>query len=345
MFFATSERAISNTVYYITDRNYVGGNTRFGTERALGGLVSFGSIDYDPHSGNINADSGAPIASCNIAAMTPSCSTFLSRIVDAVEQSPTQRLLIYVHGFNNTFQAALQDAIMFDRFVNDGGIVVFFSWPSKGTLQKYLDDETQATWSAPHFSFILKSILDSMNGRTTDVISHSLGSRLIAQALFEESLRHHAGDPTRVQQVIFHAADIDRDTLEQYIEAFASTVGHVTMYTSSHDLAMMLSERLHGHARGGQAGTELLTGATYDTIDASYVPRQDGACHDYKADPIALGDMRELLSKGTPIYERANEIKVRRPDAKQYYELYDPSKPKVPCRGSLWRELIDYFHI
>ena len=56
-------------------------------------------------------------------------------------------MLIYVHGFNQTFETAALDAARLSEGIRFRGDTMLFSWPSKASLFDYGYDRESAMWS------------------------------------------------------------------------------------------------------------------------------------------------------------------------------------------------------
>jgi hypothetical protein len=63
------------------------------------------------------------------------------------EPGGTRDVLIYVHGFNQTFESAALDAARISDGIRFRGDTMVFSWPSKANLFDYGYDRESAMWS------------------------------------------------------------------------------------------------------------------------------------------------------------------------------------------------------
>ena len=64
-------------------------------------------------------------------------------------------MLIYVHGFNQTFETAALDAARLSDGIRFHGETMVFSWPSKAGLFDYAYDRDSAMWSRDAFERVL----------------------------------------------------------------------------------------------------------------------------------------------------------------------------------------------
>ena len=59
----------------------------------------------------------------------------------------TRDVLLYVHGFNSSFETAALDAARLSDALKFRGDTVLFSWPSRDSVFDYLADRESALWS------------------------------------------------------------------------------------------------------------------------------------------------------------------------------------------------------
>ncbi len=78
------------------------------------------------------------------------------RVADLLGQWTSARdVLIYVHGFNQTFEGAALDAAHLSDNIKFRGETMVFSWPSRAKLLDYAYDRESAMWSRDAFSISL----------------------------------------------------------------------------------------------------------------------------------------------------------------------------------------------
>jgi esterase/lipase superfamily enzyme len=94
----------------------------------------------------------------------------------------------------------------------------------------------------------------------------------------------------KIKAIILAAPDIDAEVfLRDIVPAMTRSGRPITLYASSEDKALKLSERLHAYPRAGDAGAGLVIVPGIETVDASKVAT--GLIgHSY------FGDTRSILS-------------------------------------------------
>jgi esterase/lipase superfamily enzyme len=203
-----------------------------------------------------------------------------------------------------TFEDAARRAAQLAYDLHFEGVPAFYSWPSEGSLTKYLVDANNATWAEPHFRDFLKILRDELGADTVHVIAHSMGNRLLANTLAALSSGTTAGE-ARLRQIVFAAPDMDADTFRHVAGAFANKAERLTLYASSGDHALAASQRIQKYPRAGQSGLDLVIVPTVDTLDASAV-KTEFLGHSYFGDSDSiLSDLFYLIRNGTAPSDRA----------------------------------------
>jgi esterase/lipase superfamily enzyme len=179
-------------------------------------------------------------------------------------------VLIYVHGFNQTFETAALDAARLTDGIRFRGQTMVFSWPSKAELLDYAYDRDSAMWSRDAFERVLSSIVSAPGSRRVHIIAHSMGTMLTLESL--RQLYAHYGDTVtgRIGAVVFAAPDIDMDVFSAAISRIGPLAGKITVITATNDRALELSGRLAGGmTRVGAAEKAAIEQFGVRVIDAS----------------------------------------------------------------------------
>ena len=168
------------------------------------------------------------------------------------------RVLLYVHGYRETFETTSKDAAQIARMTGFDGPIVEYSWPSQGEVLKYAVDETNMYHDVRNFRDFLRSLADKPWVKEIVIVSHSLGARLVIPAIGSaDRLSRRAERTGNISNVILASPDVDRETFERDIveEVLAPDrveLGRrITVYTSLKDKALALSRALHGYPRLG----------------------------------------------------------------------------------------------
>jgi esterase/lipase superfamily enzyme len=216
--------------------------------------------------------------------------------------APGRNLLVFIHGFANTFEDAITRAAFNREFLAASGdpaldtTVACFSWPSLGRLLDfpvpdgaYRQDQKMATLSGVHLmSFFanLEAILRAarMNGLRTYLLAHSMGN-LALQSAVENWFLHGNGNAHLFDAAVLAAADCRFDAFEEPgltgLSGLRLLVPRIAVYDSAADKILKISYGLNGIFRLGQAGPKdgedqiIYPPAIYRGFDATAVSDYD----------------------------------------------------------------------
>lgn len=249
---------------------------------------------------------------------------FVDRAREWVGQTRQAEVLIYVHGFNVTFDDAARRAAQLWWDLEVDAVPMMYSWPSRGTSAPadYIRDRNDAEWAVTDFLRFLELVRQQAGAERVHVIAHSTGGWLLAHALATLDIAERRSPV--VTNAIFAAADIDTQSFLRLSQSLPQTAEHVTLYASAYDRALQCSQQLHGYARLGQGGDHLLSldAPWCDAIDASPVTSYLFALnHSYYAQSDSLlDDLRFLIRDRVPASERPRLVPSDEP-ANPFYVL------------------------
>ena len=179
-------------------------------------------------------------------------------------------VLIYVHGFNQTFETAALDAAQLSDAIKFRGRTMVFSWPSKAGLFDYAYDRDSAMFSRDDFEHVLSSIVSAPNASRVHIVAHSMGTMLALESLRQLYARYGDTVNGRIGAVVFAAPDIDMDVFSSAITRIGPLAGKITVIASTNDRALALSGRLAGGmTRVGAAEKAAIERLGVRVIDAS----------------------------------------------------------------------------
>ncbi len=228
----------------------------------------------------------------------------LSRLSQAVAASKEKTLLIYVHGFNVTFNEAARGIGQIANDLDFKGCSLFFSWPSQGNVSGYVDDEATILWAEKDLVKLLDEVALNSGSKSIYLMGHSMGTRVLTRA-FLELIQKKPDQKVHFKSLILTAPDIDAETFKRDIgPALAESGVRVTLYVSSKDKALKLSKRLHKFKRAGDSNDGALIIPGIETVDASNV--DTGVLgHSYHCDSrTVLSDIYYILNKDLKADER-----------------------------------------
>jgi esterase/lipase superfamily enzyme len=179
-------------------------------------------------------------------------------------------VLLYVHGFNQTFEAAALDAARLSNGIGFHGETMVFSWPSKAKLFDYGYDRESAMWSRDALEQVLSGLITSPSVGRVHIVAHSVGTMLTLEAIRQIYDRHGGVVVERIGTVVFASPDIDMDVFSSSVQRIGPLASKITVITSTHDRALAVSRLLAGGiTRVGEAEQDQLKRLGLHVIDAS----------------------------------------------------------------------------
>lgn len=255
-------------------------------------------------------------------------------IARRLSMTPKKEMLIYVHGYNNTFAEAAYDLAELWHFTGREGVPLLYTWPAGfGGLTGYAYDRESGEFTVFHLKQLLRALSRMPEIERIHLLAHSRGTDVTLSAvreLFIEALARGI-EPRRnyrIENLIMAAPDVDMEVLGQraIAEGIGQGVGLVTIYTSQGDRAIQLAEKLFGGLRRlGRAGEGSLPSYAVklaeQAVNVSVVEnrsRRGLIGHAYfTSDPAASSDLILV-------------IRDRRPPGKEH------GRPLIPADVNLW---------
>ncbi len=325
---ATETVARTVSLYYATDRETVSrepGNVVYGWRRGYGEEgrpFELGVCRIEiKRQRNHDKVSPLPRHSSELVRIVSTSRLQRQRFYDRVRErmwyAGANETFVFVHGFNNTFEAAAKRAAEIWYDIGFEGPPVMFSWPSRGgsffrgVLGYFADSET-TEWSAVHLKMFLLELVAETSAEKLYVdeparihlVAHSLGSHMLLRAIMLVADELQQRDRPIFCDIILAAPDIDRDLFRDVIVVDllrARLAEHYTLYASSADNVIKTSQTLQVYPRAGYAdeGIVAVDHQDFDTIDASAIHSGRLALnHDYfVTEPRLIRDLIQVLGK------------------------------------------------
>src|ERR1051326_8337131 len=149
---------------------------------------------------------------------------------------PNRPLVVFVHGFNNSFETAAERAALFahDLQPDVSTKAAIFSWPSREKLFGYFADEDSVLVSQDRARQVEKILRTHDSASPVVLIGHSMGGRVLTMALREiELVRDQDKTPKlghpEFAQLILIEPDVNSEYFRENIARVRSICGHVTV--------------------------------------------------------------------------------------------------------------------
>jgi len=237
----------------------------FGPERGRG--LTFAEARLSPPGRGVAASVSSVVSGdWAVLGVTRRNSTDAARAF--AESANGRDVLLYVHGFNETFESSARSAGQLSHSLAFDGRTALFTWPSGGGLLAYAQDRESALWSRDGFVQTLKALVDNPIVGRIHIVAHSMGTFLALEGLRE--LRDLPGFSDRIGSVVFASPDIDIDAFEQTVTKLGPIAKRMTLIIDPGDKALAVSARIAGGiARAGAADRERLEGLGVRVADTA----------------------------------------------------------------------------
>lgn len=208
--------------------------------------------------------------------------------------------IVFVHGFNTSFDYALFRTAQIAYDLKFDGAPFVYSWPSGGKVASYTYDRGSAEQAEPHLAEFLDLVVKESGAKSISLIAHSMGNEVLLRVL--ERMRPKAPEGVVISQVILAAPDVDRDKFQNIARQITDFAQGVTLYAASNDRALRYSASFWGGIpRAGdvpETGPLIIPGV--DTIDVSAVSTDSlGLNHSgYAENNTLLNDIKLLIQTG-----------------------------------------------
>ena len=189
-----------------------------------------------------------PATALSEAAFARDVRALLSRLDPA-----DRNVLVYIHGFNTSFDEAAKRAAQLGFDLKVPGITAFYSWPSLANITAYAGDLERMRASEQHLAeFLVKATTLAERGKV-HLIAHSMGNRGLLQAMHRATTQAALRAGTRFGQIFLAAPDIDARSFAQLASVYPAAAQHTTLYVADQDKAMLALEWATAEARAGGA--------------------------------------------------------------------------------------------
>jgi esterase/lipase superfamily enzyme len=152
--------------------------------------------------------------------------------ITAAATAGSDEALVFVHGYANTFDDALMRTAQIKWDLQYKGLVVLFSWPSKGEVLGYEYDRDSALGARTRFLDLIKLLQVEAGIKKINVLAHSMGNLVAVDALASYA---RTQNPRATSELIMAAPDVDQDMFINDISDVSKIVKGMTLYASSAD--------------------------------------------------------------------------------------------------------------
>lgn len=165
---------------------------------------------------------------------------------------PSDRnVLVYIHGFNTSFDDATRRAAQLGFDLKVPGITVLYSWPSRGSLGAYVNDLSAIEASEAQIADFLVGVTALADRGKVHIIAHSMGNRGLLRAMHRATTQAALRSGTRFGQIFLSAPDMNINLFRQLASVYPQVAERTTLYVADQDKALAALEWM---TEGGRAG-------------------------------------------------------------------------------------------
>jgi len=299
---------------------------------SLGRVQRLGAFPREPYPIRLGTDGNRYRDDATVAGHLAARRQLQEEVQRRLAQSPPREVMLYVHGFNETFATAAFTAAELCHFLGREPVCAFFTWPASSTgnfLISYTSTTESADYARNHLKKVIRTLATTPGVERVQLLAHSRGTALLLSAvreLFGEviSSGKEPAEALKVDNIVLFSPDIDVEVASQMVTSIASdpdvfTVwpsgrlprslnGRFTIYSSPEDRALLISrilfrsERRVGNLRPEDVGVDAQRYlAKLGNIDIIVYQgrRTDIFGHSYfTTNPRVSSDVVELLRYG-----------------------------------------------
>ena len=197
---------------------------------------------------------------------------FKAELARRIANSPRKDVVLFVHGYNETFSDAAFRMAELCHFLGREDVCAFFTWPAggkRGLMFGYNVDRESSEFAVEHLKKTLRMIADTPGVGRIQLLAHSRGTDVLASAVALLNVeayitRTTLSDRFRIANVVLMAPDLDFDVAAAKIFSVVSDPDlpygsapnprgefpmpnlRITIYVSPQDKALTVSELLFG---------------------------------------------------------------------------------------------------
>jgi esterase/lipase superfamily enzyme len=192
-----------------------------------------------------------------------------------------RRLLLFVHGYNNTASDAILRMAQFVEDTGFEGVPVLFTWASAASASRYVYDLNSALVARAKIPYVT-GILARTGAESVEIFAHSMGSFLTMEGLVDGAqtgrLERRASN---INHIVLASPDIDLDLFRAQLGELPPSIREkMYLLVSADDGALRASRLIAGGVpRVGAADAEELEKLGLTVIDLSQIEDSSSGSH------------------------------------------------------------------
>lgn len=149
-------------------------------------------------------------------------------------------VVLFIHGYNNTFAEGLYRFAQIERDLQLPGVPMHFSWPSRGEPLAYAADRDSVLFSRDGLTRSIALATEAGGGKAI-LVAHSMGAELLMESLRQMAIAGDRRTLDRIGAVVLLSPDIDVGLFRMQAKAIGKLPQPFIIFTSGKDKALNLS--------------------------------------------------------------------------------------------------------
>lgn len=218
---------------------------------------------------------------------------FQTRLRRALARLPRneREITVFVHGYNTTQTEAAFRVAQLKNDIEVPGIVVLYSWPSRGRALAYAYDVDSVLFARDGLEQLLKQVSDAGAGRVL-VVAHSMGGAVTMEALRQIDAKQPGWAARKLSALILISPDLDIDVFRAQMSRISRVPNPMVIFVSQKDRLLRLSSRLRGTQPDDRLGSiddiERVKDLPIEIVDTTAFAEDAGSTHFVTATSPAL---------------------------------------------------------
>ena len=263
---------------------------------------------------------------------------FQAKIREQMRIANKNEVVVFVHGFNNSFEDSVFAAADIWHFSGRRGVPIAYSWPAgAGGITGYFKDRESGEFTVFHFKEFLSQLSQIPELEKIHIVAHSRGTDVTTTALRELIIASRAKGQNpkqalKIHNLVLAAPDLDFSVVRQRLiaEGFGASVGQITVYVNPSDSALGLAQAILTGERFGKLTQDQLQPAekrifaevkTVNFISIEGVQGLTGHAY-FRTNRNVLADISTIIRTSA------------RPGS--------PSRPLINVEGNFWNMPVKY---
>ena len=208
---------------------------------------------------------------------------------------PREReITVFVHGYNSTQPEAVFRAAQLKNDIQVPGLLVAYSWPSRGRALAYAYDTDSVLFARDGMEQLLLQVTDVGASRVL-VVAHSLGGAVTMETLRQMDVESPGWAARGLSSVVLISPDLDVDVFRSQMLRLSGVPNPFVIFVSRRDGILRLSSRLRGTSPDDRLGSiddiERVMDSPIEVIDTTAFTDNAGSAHFVTATSPALISM------------------------------------------------------